>query len=88
MSDIIEKLDTAIKDMMIPEVQNGIKNINKLIVEKKATEDDYIALEDMESMYEDLIDIVLTIEEKELNEDDAEAIYQNILNLIEELKQD
>ena len=58
MSEIIEKLDTSIKEMMIPEVQDYIKDINKLIEEKKAKEDDYIALEEMESMYEDLVDIV------------------------------
>lgn len=86
MSDIIEKLDTAIKDMMIPEVQDYIKDVNQLIEEKKAKEDDYIALEEMESMYEDLVDIVLAIEENKLSEDDAQAIYQNIQNLMEESK--
>ena len=86
MSEIIEKLDTAIKDMMIPEVQDYIKDINQLIEDKKAKEDDYIALEEMESMYEDLVDIVLAIEEKNINDEEAEAIYQNILNLMEESK--
>jgi hypothetical protein len=85
MSDVIEKLDTLIKNTMIPKIQNYIKDINKLIVEKKAKEDDYVALEEMESMYEDLIDIILTIEEEGLAEEDAELIYQNIQNLIKEL---
>ncbi len=85
MSDVIEKLDTLIKNTMIPKIQDYIKDINKLISEKKAKEEDYVALEEMESMYEDLIDIVLTIEEEELNEEDAEVIYQNIKNLVEEL---
>lgn len=85
MSDVIEKLDTLIKNTMIPKIQNYIKDINKLIVEKKAKEDDYVALEEMESMYEDLIDIILTIEEESLAEEDAELIYQNIQNLIKEL---
>ncbi|NQY53424.1 MAG: hypothetical protein HRT42_07605 [Campylobacteraceae bacterium] len=86
MSEIIEKLDTSIKEMMIPEVQDYIKDINKLIEEKKAKEDDYIALEEMESMYEDLVDIVLAIEENKISDEDAESIYQNILSLMDESK--
>ena len=86
MSEIIEKLDIAIKDMMIPEVQDYIKDINQLIEEEKAKEDDYIALEEMESMYEDLVDIVLAIEEKKISDKDAESIYINIQNLMAESK--
>ena len=86
MSEIIEKLDTSIKEMMIPEVQDYIKDINKLIEEKKAKEDDYIALEEMESMYEDLVDIVLAIEENKISDEEAEYIYQNILILMDESK--
>ena len=61
MSEIKEKLQTAIKEMMVPEIQGYIKELNTLVKDEEDSEDDLKALEEMYGLLEELESILLAI---------------------------
>jgi len=87
MNDIKEKLETVIKETMVPEVQGYIKELNTLVKEEENSEDDIKALEEMYALLEELENILLALEENKISDKDANEIYENILQLIEENKE-
>jgi len=87
MSEIKEKLEKAIKELMVPEVQSYIKELNTLVKEEEDSEDDLKALEEMYGLLEELENILLALEENTINDEEAEAVHQNILQLMEDSKE-
>ncbi len=88
MTEIKQNLKDIVEVTMIPEVEDYLEDLNKLIEENKATDDDMEAIRDMESFLVELHNIILVIEEDKLNDEEANEVYQNIMNMIEESKQD
>lgn len=88
MTEIKQNLKDILEVTMIPEVEDYLEDLNKLIEESKATDDDMEAIRDMESFLVELHNIILVIEEDKLNDEEANEVYQNIMNMIEESKQD
>ena len=88
MTEIKQNLKDIVEVTMIPEVEDYLEDLNKLIEENKATNDDMEAIRDMESFLVELHNIILVIEEDKLNDEEANEVYQNIMNMIEESKQD
>ncbi len=86
MSEIKEKLKSIIQETMIPEVDAYMMDLHTLLENKKATDDDMNAIKEMESFLVELQNILQAIEEDKINEEQAQEVYQNILNLIEESK--
>lgn len=88
MTEIKQNLKDIVEVTMIPEVEDYLEDLNKLIEENKATDDDMEAIRDMESFLVELHNIILVIEEDKLNDEEANEVYQNIMNMIEESKQE
>ncbi len=86
MNEIKENLLEIVNETMIPEVEAYLEDLNKLIENNEAQEDDMEAIRDMESFLVELENIVLAINEDKMNDDEANEIYQRVLNLIEESK--
>lgn len=86
MSEIKEKLETAIKEMMLPEIQGYIKELNTLVKEEEDSPDDLKALEEMYGLLEELESILLAIEENKITDEEASEVHDNILKLMEESK--
>ena len=86
MSEIKKTLKESINDMMLPEVNEYLKELNKLIETNKASPDDLDAQEDMQGLLDELYTILLAIDEDKITDDEAQDVYQNILNLMEESK--
>jgi len=86
MSEIKQKLETAIKEMMVPEIQGYIKELNTLVKDEEESPDDVKALEEMYGLLEELESILLAIEENKITDEEASSIHDNILKLMEESK--
>lgn len=86
MSEIKKKLEEAITEMMLPEVNTYISELNALVKSNEDSEDDLVALDDMYSLLEELTSILEALKEDKINEKDAEEIHANILKLMEESK--
>ncbi|NQY23272.1 MAG: hypothetical protein HRT41_04520 [Campylobacteraceae bacterium] len=86
MSEIKEKLQTAIKEMMVPEIQGYIKELNTLVKDEEDSEDDLKALEEMYGLLEELESILLAIEDNKITDEEASEVHDNILKLMEESK--
>lgn len=86
MSEIKKKLEDAINEMMLPEVNSYISELNALVKSNEDSEDDLMALDDMYSMLEELNSILKALEEDKISEKEAEEIHANILKLMEDSK--
>lgn len=87
MSEVKQNLKDIVEVTMIPEVEDYLDDLHKLLKEEKASEDDMDAIRDMESFLVELQNILLVIEEDKLDDEKASEVYHNILNMIEESKQ-
>ena len=88
MSEIKEKLKEVVEVTMIPEVEEYIADLHKLIENNEATEDNVNEVKEMESFLVELQNIVLAVEEDKIDDEQATEVYENILNLIEESQQE
>ena len=87
MSQIKEDLKEVVENTVIPEVEEYLKDLNKLIEKDEASEDDMDSIRDLESFLVELQNVVLAINEEKMNDEDANEIYQRVLDLIEQNKE-
>ena len=83
MQDIKPKLKDVVIATMIPEVESYIYDLHELLKSGKATEDDIDAIKEMESFLVELQNIVEAIDTDQMNEEQAEEVYGNIMELLE-----
>lgn len=86
MSQVKNDLKDVVETTMIPEVEEYLNDLHKLLEDKTANEDDMEAIKEMESFLVELQNILLAIEEEKISDEQAGEVYQNILNLLEESK--
>lgn len=86
MTKIKSDLKSIVLETVIPEVEEYLNELHKLLEEDKAKDDDLQAIREMESFLVELQNVVLVVDEDKLNDKEAEEVYQKILNLIEESK--
>ncbi len=86
MSEVKQNLKDIVEVTMIPEVEEYLEDLHKLLEEKKASEDDMDAIREMESFLVELENILLVLEENKISDEEADEVYQNILRMIEESK--
>lgn len=87
MSETKENLYDVVQNRMIPEVEAYLEDLMKLLEDNSATEDDMNAIKEMESFLVELENIILTINENKINEEQAQEVYGKILELLEESAQ-
>lgn len=84
MKNIKEELKNVILDVMLPETETYLEELNKAIDNKSASEDEIDAREDIVSFIEELKTILEVISEDKLSDEDAKNVYEKITTMLEE----
>lgn len=84
MEEIKEKLKDLVENVMIPEVEDYLEDLYKLLETNSQTEDDQDAIKEMESFLVELQNVLAVIEENKTADSEYQRIYDYIMNNLEE----
>jgi len=84
MADIKNELKDLVQNTMIPEVEAYLDDLHKLLEDNKHTEDDMIAIKEMESFLVELQNVLEVIEEDKMPQEEYQIIYDKIMKNIKE----
>lgn len=84
MLDIKEKLKDLVETVMIPEVENYLEDLSKLLETNSQTPDDMLAIQEMESFLVELQNILAVIEENKTPDSEYQRIYDYIMQNLDE----
>ncbi len=84
MEDIKEKLKDLVENVMIPEVEDYLEDLYKLLETNSQTEDDKDAIKEMESFLVELQNVLAVIEENKTEDSEYQRIYDYIKNNLDE----
>jgi len=79
MTEIKNKLKKIVTETMIPETEDYLEELHT-----STSDGDKEVMRDMESFLVELQNILLVIEENKITDEEAEGIYQKIMNMINE----
>ena len=88
MENIKDELKKVIIDVMLPESEEYLEELNLLIKNDTTNQDDIEAKKDIESFIEDLKTILELIKENKLSNEDAKSVYEKIVTMLEEHEED
>lgn len=83
MSDIKNELKKVIAETIIPETEDYLEELHEEI-----TEENKETIRDMESFLVELQNILLAIEENKITDEEAEEVYDKIMNMLDEHEDD
>lgn len=83
MSEIKDKLKDLITDGMIPEVEAYLEELHELLKQNKQTQDDTLAIKEMESFLVELQNVLAVIEEDKTEDSEYQRIYNYITENLE-----
>ena len=75
MTEIKEKLKDVVENVMIPEVEDYLEDLYKLLETNSQTEDDKEAMDEMESFLVELQNVLAVIEENKTEDSEYQRIY-------------
>ncbi len=84
MKNIKEELKNVILDVMLPEAQSYVEDLNQAIDNNNASKDELSAKKDLEAFIEELNAILKVIDENKISDKDAQVVYEKITTMIEE----
>ncbi len=84
MPNIKDELKEVVEVTMLPEVELYLEDLHKLIENNEATDDDMDAIKEMESFMVELQNIVEAINTNQMNEEEAAAVYEKIMDLLDD----
>ena len=84
MTEIKEKLKDVVENVMIPEVEDYLEDLYKLLETNSQTEDDKEAIDEMESFLVELQNILAVIEENKTPDSEYQRIYDYIMQNLDE----
>ena len=84
MLDIKEKLKDLVETIMIPEVEDYLEDLSKLLETHSQTPDDMLAIQEMESFLVELQNILAVIEENKTPDSEYQRIYDYIMQNLDE----
>jgi hypothetical protein len=84
MQDIKEMLNDLVQNTMIPEVENYMEDLHKLLETNSQTPDDMLAIEEMESFLVELQNVLAVIEENKTEDSEYQRIYDYIMQNLDE----
>ncbi len=84
MQNIKEILKDLVENTMIPEVENYLEDLFKLLETNSQTEDDNLAIEEMESFLVELQNVLAVIEEDKTPDNEYQRIYDYIMQNLDE----
>ena len=83
MSEIKYKLKDVVQNVMIPEVEAYLDDLYILLAENKESEDDALAMTEMESLLVELQNVLAVIEEDKTEDSEYQRIYDYIVENLE-----
>ena len=83
MSHIKEDLKDLVENTMIPEVENYLNDLHKILEKNEQTEDDMLAIKEMESLLVELQNILAVIDEDKTEDSEYQRIYDYIVSNLE-----
>lgn len=84
MQDIKEKLKDLVENVMIPEVEDYLEDLYKLLETNSQTQDDKEAIDEMESFLVELQNVLAVIEENKTEDSEYQRIYDYIMKNLDE----
>jgi len=84
MADIKVELKDLVQNTMIPEVEAYLDDLHKLLEDNKQSEDDMVAIKEMESFLVELQNVLEVIEEDNMPQEEYQKIYDQIMKNINE----
>ena len=84
MPEIKEKLKDLVETVMIPEVEDYLEDLYKLLETNSQTEDDQDAIKEMESFLVELQNVLAVIEENKTENSEYQRIYDYIMQNLDE----
>ena len=84
MQDIKEKLKDLVLTVMIPEVEDYLEDLYKLLETNSQTQDDKEAIDEMESFLVELQNVLAVIEEDKTPDSEYQRIYDYIKQNLDE----
>ena len=84
MEEIKDKLKDLVENAMIPEVEEYLEDLHKLLETNSQTEDDLLAIKEMESFLVELQNVLAVIEENKTPDSEYQRIYDYIMQNLEE----
>jgi len=84
LENVKEELKNVILDVMLPETETYLEDINKAIADNIASEDDITAKADIGAFIGELKTIVAVIEENKISDEDAKSVFDKITTMLEE----
>ena len=84
MENIKEELKKVIVEVMLPETESYLEDINKAISENIASQEDIDAKADIEAFINELKTIVEVVEENKISDEDAKSVFEKITAMLEE----
>ena len=84
MTEIKEKLKDVVENVMIPEVEDYLEDLYKLLETNSQTEDDKEAIDEMESFLVELQNVLAVIEENKTEDSEYQRIYDYIMKNLDE----
>ncbi len=87
MSEIKDKLKDVVANAMIPEVEAYLEDLHILLAEGKQSEDDELAMTEMESLLVELENVLAVIKEDKTEDSEYQRIYDYISENLESKEQ-
>jgi hypothetical protein len=84
MENIKEELKDLVENTMIPEVENYLEDLFKILETNSQTPDDMLAIEEMESFLVELQNVLAVIEENKMPDSEYQRIYDYIMQNLDE----
>ena len=84
MQEIKERLKDLVENVMIPEVEDYLEDLYKLLETNSQTEDDKEAIDEMESFLVELQNVLAVIEENKTEDSEYQRIYDYIMKNLDE----
>lgn len=84
MSDIKEMLKDLVENTVIPEVEDYLEELHELLKSNTQTDDDMLAIKEMEHFLVELQNVLAVIEENKTPDSEYQRIYDYIMLNIEE----
>ena len=88
MEEIKDKLKDLVENVMIPEVEDYLEDLYKLLETNSQTEDDLLAIKEMESFLVELQNVLAVIEENKMPDSEYQRIYDYIMKNLEQHHQE
>ena len=84
MQEIKERLKDLVENVMIPEVEDYLEDLYKLLETNSQTQDDKEAIDEMESFLVELQNVLAVIEENKTEDSEYQRIYDYIMKNLDE----